>query len=47
MIIMLEILAMPVFGLGLLLGMARLERVVDAGRGFHDPFPMHRHPHSP
>lgn len=47
MIMALEILAMPVFGLGLLIGMARLERAVDAGRSFADLFPIHRRPHSP
>lgn len=33
MITILEILAMPVFGLGLLFGMDHLERAVAAGRG--------------
>jgi hypothetical protein len=37
MIAILEILAMPVFGLGLLFGMDRLERSVAAGRDLADP----------
>jgi hypothetical protein len=37
MIAILEILAMPVFGLGLLFGMDRLERSVAAGRDVADP----------
>lgn len=45
MIMLLEILAMPVFGIGLLVGMARLERAVDAGRSFADLLPLHRHSH--
>ena len=39
MIAILEIFAMPVFGLGLLFGMDRLERSVAAGRDFADPSP--------
>lgn len=47
MIMALEILAMPIFGLGLLIGMARFERAVEAGRSLADILSVHRHPHSP
>jgi hypothetical protein len=47
MIMMFQILAMPVLGLALLVGMGRLERAVDAGRGLADLLPLHRRPHDP
>lgn len=46
MIAILEILAMPVFGLGLLFGMDRLERSVAAGRDLAGTSPEDARPDS-
>lgn len=46
MIMFLQIVAMPILGFGLLVGMAHLERAIDAGRDFADVFALHRHRHS-
>jgi hypothetical protein len=47
MMMVFQIVAMPVFGLAVLVGMARLERAVDAGRGWVDVLTLHRRPKRP